>query len=119
MDGLDALSRADITPQAATVPVREIIAACAHAWGVSVDLIVSPRRAGRLIVPRHAAMYLAVRMRPDLSLPAIARLFKRSHHTTVIYAFRKAAAARVRSAEYAKTVDGVERLLRCSVQWRT
>lgn len=118
MDGLDALSRSDISPQIAAVPVRDIIAACAHAWGVSVDLILSPRRASHLVQPRHAAMYLTVRMRPDLTLPAIARLFKRSDHTSVMYAFRKAAATRARNADYAKIVAGIERLLRSGMEWR-
>lgn len=118
MDGIDALGRCDVVMQAAAVPVRDIIAACADAWGVSIDLIVSPRRSSHLAVPRHAAMYLTVRMRPDLTLPAIARLFKRSDHTTVIYAFRKVAALRLQSKDYAKIVDGVEKLLRASVEGR-
>ena len=112
MDGIDALGRCDVVMQAAAVPVRDIIAACANAWGITVDLILSPRRSGHLAVPRHAAMYLTVRMRPDLTLPAIARLFKRSDHTTVIYAFRKVAAMRAQNKDYAKIVDGVENLLR-------
>ena len=112
MDGLDALGRYDVVMQGAAVPVRDIIAACASAWGVTADLLLSPRRSGHLAVPRHAAMYLTVRLRPDLTLPAIARLFKRADHTTVIYAFRKAAAKRAQNKDYAKIVDGVENLLR-------
>lgn len=108
---LPELSRWEIVGHRDKPPVREIIAACAQAFGITNELILSPRRQAELISPRHAAMYLAVRLRPDLSLPAIARMFNRADHTTIIYGFRKAAAMRSVNMDYADIVDAIERLL--------
>ena len=40
MDGLDALGRYDVVMQGAAVPVRDIIAACASAWGGGSGIIL-------------------------------------------------------------------------------
>ena len=68
--------------------VREIIEAAALASGIDVEEIRGPRRATDLVRWRQAAIYLAVVLRPDLSFPAIGRIFNRDH-STVMYGFEK------------------------------
>lgn len=62
-------------------------AVCAHA-GVESAKLLSQSRAGPLVEARHLAMYLT-RELTDLSLPQIARAFKRRDHTTVLHALRR------------------------------
>lgn len=53
--------------------------------GVTWEDILSPRRSRGLIQPRHACMRAVCAQRPDLSYPAIGRIFHRDH-TTVLHA---------------------------------
>lgn len=111
MKGLDAVSRDDIVDFGPRVPVSEIIEVCAAIWTISPELLLSPRRSGAASDPRHAGMYLAAMLRGDLSLPVIARLFRRSDHTTVLYAIRKVEARRKRDTAYARKLAAAQALL--------
>ncbi|MFN2611897.1 MAG: chromosomal replication initiator protein DnaA [Solirubrobacterales bacterium] len=62
-------------------------AVCAHAE-IERTTLLSQSRAGPLIEARQLAMYLT-RQLTDLSLPQIARAFKRRDHTTVLHALRR------------------------------
>jgi chromosomal replication initiator protein len=70
--------------------VEEIQERTAEAFGVSVDALLSPSRAGGLAWPRQVAMYLA-RELTDQTLPAIGRAFGGRNHTTVLHAYKRTA----------------------------
>jgi chromosomal replication initiator protein len=76
--------------RARTMTVREIQERTAEAFGVSVEALLSPSRAGGLAWPRQVAMYLS-RELTDQTLPAIGRAFGGRNHTTVLHAYRRTA----------------------------
>lgn len=57
-------------------------------FNVSVNEIISRRRATQIMLARHIAMYLS-RELTTRSLPDIGRMFGNRDHTTVLYAARK------------------------------
>lgn len=71
------------------IQVRQIIDVSAGVAGLrGRDLLV--RDARRVVsAPRSRAMFLARRLRPEMSYPTIGRLFDGRHHTTVMNAERK------------------------------
>lgn len=70
-------------------PTLQIIREVLQAFpGVSVDDIKGSRRTDNIVKPRQLAMYEVYRQRPDMSYPAIARIFNRDH-TTVMHAVKK------------------------------
>lgn len=71
--------------------VDVVMKAVSEEFHISLDDLCSNRRLKALTYPRHLAMYLS-RELTDLSLPRIARAFKRSDHTTVLSASKKVAA---------------------------
>ena len=70
--------------------VGEIQQRTADAFGISVDALLSPSRAGGVTWPRQIAMYLARELTAQ-SLPAIGSAFGGRNHTTVMYACRRTA----------------------------
>jgi hypothetical protein len=67
-----------------------IIQMAADAFGVTPRDLRSDRRDRRVVVARHAAMWLA-RLMTGHSLPAIGRAFGDRDHTTVLYAVSRMA----------------------------
>lgn len=53
--------------------------------GITWEDVLSPRRSRGLIKPRHACMKAVCEQRPDLSFPAVGRIFHRDH-TTILNA---------------------------------
>lgn len=53
--------------------------------GITWEDILSPRRSRGLINPRHACIKAVCAQRPDLSFPAVGRIFHRDH-TTILNA---------------------------------
>lgn len=87
------------------------IRAVSEVYGVHAKHVLDRRRTTRVAEARIVAYYL-LRTRGEpgwpFSLPEIARVFRRSHHTTVLYGVRRiqrraatdpAVAARVKQAE--------------------
>lgn len=72
----------------ATPKIRDIQSLVAAYYNLGVLDLVSDRRQGHLIKPRHAAMYLS-KMLTGKSLPYIGRMFGGRDHTTVLYGVRK------------------------------
>ena len=72
----------------ATPKIRDIIRLVAAFYGLTELDLVSERRLGHLIKPRHVAMYLAKTL-TGKSLPYIGRMFGGRDHTSVLYAVRK------------------------------
>lgn len=68
--------------------VEKIIQHVAQRYHVTRMDLVSARRTGGVIRPRHIAIYLAKILTP-LSLPSIGRLFGKRDHTTILHAIRK------------------------------
>jgi chromosomal replication initiator protein len=94
----------ELRPSARTV--REIQESTCEAFGISLDVLVSPSRAGAVAWPRQIAMYLA-RELTDQTLPAIGRAFGNRNHTTVLHACRRTAE---RMASDREAYDTIRRL---------
>jgi chromosomal replication initiator protein len=81
----------DVFPQGNAAPdvtIPRIQEAVSERFGVTLDELVSPRRAQAVAYPRQVAMYLS-RELTDSSLPKIGREFGGRDHTTVIHATSK------------------------------
>lgn len=68
--------------------VDPIVRITAKYFNVSYSDIMSARRTGYIIVPRHAAMYLAKKF-TGKSLPEIGRRIGGRDHTTILHAVRR------------------------------
>jgi chromosomal replication initiation ATPase DnaA len=68
-----------------------ILREVADRHGVSLASILGQGRAAELVAARHEAVALVHAARPDLSLPALGRIFKRDH-TSILNALRRAKA---------------------------
>lgn len=73
--------------------VDKIQRACAKEFNISIDEILSKRRARAIARPRQVAMYLS-KMLTTRSLPDIGRRFGGRDHTTVIHAVKRIEALR-------------------------
>ncbi len=82
---LDTLYVDPDTGPSITDTVKEVVSS---KFNVSVDDLSSSDRTPNIALPRHVAMYIS-RQITDLSLPQIAREFKRKDHTTVLSATGK------------------------------
>jgi chromosomal replication initiator protein len=78
------------TSRGRAMTVGEIQEQTAHAFGISVQALVSSSRSGAVAWPRQVAMYLA-RELTDQTLPAIGRAFGGRNHTTVLHAYKRTA----------------------------
>lgn len=80
-------------------------AACKQ-FGVTMDDMLSKRRARAIARPRQAAMYLAKTL-TTRSLPDIGRRFGGRDHTTVIHAVKRIEALRVEDAQLSANIEAV------------
>ena len=94
----------DLRPRARSV--EEIQRRICQDFEISLDDMLSHRRAAGLTWPRQVAMYLT-RELTDATLPAIGRAFGNRSHTTVLHACKRTAA---RIAEDREAYDTVRRL---------
>lgn len=82
----DSICRNSEYPVSPKRTVSDIVAEVLAGYpGVTWDEIRSHRRMARLAEPRKACMRAVYEQRPDLSSPAIGRIFARDH-TSVLYA---------------------------------
>lgn len=98
----------DLRPRGRTL--AEIQQRACEAFGVSLEDLLSPRRAAHLARARQVAMYLA-REHTDATLPAIGRAFGNRNHTTVLHACRRTAERMASDPEAYATVDRLSRAL--------
>lgn len=77
------LSKKKNTPR-----IRDVIQAASEVFGVPFNFIIAERRAGKIVMARHTAMYVAYSMTLS-STTMIGRAFGGRDHTTVIYAINK------------------------------
>jgi hypothetical protein len=66
--------------------VGEVMATVCDVTGCSLPAMTGPRRSRNIAWPRHLAMYILIKTREDLSLPAIGHAFGGRDHTTVMHA---------------------------------
>jgi chromosomal replication initiator protein len=80
----------DIHPASRTASpsIRDIQAAVAAAYGISVDELVSVGRSARIAWPRQVAIHLSREM-TDASLNAIGKAFGGRNHATVLHACKR------------------------------
>ncbi len=83
--------------------VEDIQRRICHAFGLSMEQLVSPSRAASVTWPRQMAMYLA-RELTDQTLPAIGRAFGNRNHTTVMHACKRTAERMATDREAFETV---------------
>jgi len=77
------LSFPGVEPSTPAGFTRAIIAAAAAEYSVTVDDILGPRRFGRFLKARHAAMRAVKLARPEMSYPTMGRIFNRDHTTVM------------------------------------
>jgi chromosomal replication initiator protein len=82
----------------------EIQQAVAQRLGITLDSLLSTSRAAPIAQARQIAMYLT-RELTDLSLPAIAAVFNRRDHTTVMHAIRKVDRRAIDDAALSRTLE--------------
>ena len=85
---IDAYIRSVTPPGPRRFAIREIVIACARAYGIPVNEITSDRRDAAAVHPRQVAMMLCKTL-TQRSLPAIGREIGDRDHTTVLHACRK------------------------------
>lgn len=95
------------TESSERLSVARIIEAASRCAWCSTGDIVGPRRNKDIIKWRHVAVYLTVVLRPDLTYPTIASIFKRDH-STILYAHAK---VRDNTEEYADHIAALLDLL--------
>lgn len=89
-DRICLLENVGMTVRQDKKPVADIIAeVLADFPDVTWKEICGIRRSRRLIEPRQRCMFEVSRQRPDLSFPAIGRIFGSRDHTTIMHAVRK------------------------------
>ena len=71
------------------IMVREIVAATAAVAQLGVADLIGRERPQHITRPRHRAMFLARRLRPDLSYPGIGLIIGGRDHTTVLHGERR------------------------------
>jgi len=81
---------------------------------VTIGDMISDRRNGEIIIPRHIAMYLARKLTPKSS-PVIGKHFGKRDHTTALYAYRKIDRLRATDPKIAKVVADVHHELGCAL----
>ncbi|WP_287317180.1 helix-turn-helix domain-containing protein [Mesorhizobium sp.] len=72
------------------VLVADIIRQTAERHGISARRLLGRGVSKQLVAARTEAIAMAYVLRPDLSLPALGRLFDNRDHTTILHAVRRA-----------------------------
>jgi chromosomal replication initiator protein len=107
-----ALPADTIAPDSPARPnARQIQEAVAAKLGLSPDDILSPSRTAPVARARQLAMYLT-RELTDLSLPAIAQVFNRRDHTTVLHAIRRVERGVLEDVGLSRTIEELTSELR-------
>ena len=91
--------------------VDKIQRACAKEFNISMDEILSKRRARAIARPRQVAMYLS-KMLTTRSLPDIGRRFGGRDHTTVIHAVKRIDALRSEDSALNTSIEAVIEVLK-------
>lgn len=87
--------------------VRSVIEAAARLEGLTVDELLSRDQSRAIARPRQRAMYVARRVRPDISLPRMGAIFGGRDHTTVFHAIEVVARRCAADEAEAQAVSGL------------
>jgi chromosomal replication initiator protein len=101
------ISGTHVTQKQSRPNVKSIIHCVANWFQISDSDILSSSRKTEIALPRHVAMYLALKY-SGLNKSAIARAFKRSDHSTVIHADKKIRSLIQKDPEFARTIQNIE-----------
>lgn len=91
-----------------TTDIFDLIHIVAREWGVRVAGIMSGRRGGGIVLPRHIAMFLAWQ-HTNHSLAVIGRCFGGRDHSTILHAIRKIRRLLIEDSALAQRVELIER----------
>jgi len=83
-----------------------IILSVAAYYGLTAQALLSRNRSPKNVLPRHIGMYLARRMITDSS-KAIARSFRRKHHTTVLHSVQKIEKLRQKDVDLNRVINSL------------
>lgn len=87
--------------------IRQVITMIAKAHNLRREDLEGPCRDGRVVLPRHIAMYL-IRTHALASYPEIGRMFGNRDHSTVIHAIRKIKKKTAADQVFAQVLSGFE-----------
>ena len=86
--------------------IRTITALVAQIRGVSLQDILSHRRTGEIVRPRHEAMYFAKTLTPA-TLPAIGQRMGGRDHTTILHGIRKVESRIAAEVGYGDEIEAI------------
>ncbi|MBD3838140.1 helix-turn-helix domain-containing protein [Brevundimonas sp.] len=89
------------------VLIRSVIETAARLEGMTVDEIMARDQSRAVARPRQRAMYVARRLRPEVSLPRLGRIFGGRDHTTVRHAIEVVERRISTDEEEAQAVNGL------------
>lgn len=89
------------------VLIRSVIETAARLEGMTVDEIMARDQSRAVARPRQRAMYVARRLRPEVSLPRLGRIFGGRDHTTVRHAIDVVERRISTDEEEAQAVNGL------------
>jgi chromosomal replication initiation ATPase DnaA len=95
-----------------TIPISEIIDACAERYGVSAVNIISAQRRKAFCHARQIAMYLCTIL-TTRSLPQIGRYIGDRDHTTVMHGRNRVQEMIEHNPEFAREIDDLKHTLLC------
>lgn len=93
-----------------TITPSLILETVAEHYHISVEDIISKKRNGELIQPRHVVMYLCRNM-IDIPFANIAKLLNKKDHTTVIHGVNKIAEDMVKDEELRNKIEVIKKKL--------
>jgi chromosomal replication initiator protein len=108
----DELAAARFDAPAELCPMKQILAVAARYFGVSQAALAGPSRRKSLVAARNTVVYLARRLTP-LSYAQIGRSLGGRDHTTIMHAQHRLAEALTHDPETQRSVEQLERILRC------
>ncbi len=86
--------------------LNRIVNEVAEAWNVDAFMVSGQLQQPFIVQPRFAAMWLARRLMPHLSLTQLGRLFDRDH-TSVRYGLRRADGWYLADEDFKRTVERI------------
>lgn len=89
------------------VLIRSVIETAARLEGMTVDEIMARDQSRAVARPRQRAMYVARRLRPEVSLPRLGRIFGGRDHATVRHAIDVVERRISTDEEEAQAVNGL------------
>ncbi len=106
----DALKDIINPDQPRTITPTLILETVAEHYNISPDDIVSRKRNGELIQPRHVVMYLC-RSLIDIPFTNIARLLNKKDHTTIIHGVNKITEDMEKDVDLKNKIDVIRKIL--------